>query len=127
MQPLNTELLELATVPSAPAKRTSATQNKKKPANRRATNTFEGLKNIEFFLVAPDARSVKLAADFTDWGKFPIDMIRTENGIWSFTLPLAPGRYLYRFLVDGEWRDDPCPMLRAPNPFGTDNAIMIVT
>jgi hypothetical protein len=34
---------------------------------------------------------------------------------------LSPGEHYYRFLVDGEWRDDPeCPM-RVPNPFGGEN------
>jgi len=33
------------------------------------------------------------------------------------------GTYHYRFLVDGEWRDDPESTLRVPNPFGSENAV----
>jgi hypothetical protein len=29
--------------------------------------------------------------------------------------------------VDGEWRDDPRATLRAPNPFGTENAVVFVS
>jgi hypothetical protein len=34
---------------------------------------------------------------------------------------LPPGAHHYRFLVDGEWRDDPECALRTPNPFGGEN------
>ena len=85
------------------------------------------LKPTEFHLQAPFAKSVKLAADFTEWEKFPLDMIKSEDGVWYTTVPLPPGHYSYRFLVDGEWCDDPCPILRLHNnPFGRSNAVMEV-
>lgn len=84
------------------------------------------LKGTEFHLKAPFAKSVKLAADFTEWEKFPLDMIKSEDGVWYTTVPLPPGNYLYRFIVDGEWCDDPRPNPRAPNPFGTVNAVVEV-
>lgn len=43
------------------------------------------------------------------------------------TVGLSPGTYRYRFLVDGEWRDDPECTLRVPNPFGTEDAVQAVT
>ena len=55
---------------------------------------------------------VQLAADFTEWEKSPIDLIRFENGVWSTTVPLPPGVYAYRFLVDGHWYDDPRALRR---------------
>ena len=39
---------------------------------------------------------------------------------------LKPGTYRYRFLVDGEWRDDPECELRVANPFGTQDALLLV-
>lgn len=39
---------------------------------------------------------------------------------------LPAGRYQYRFLVDGEWRDDPECMVRLPNPYGSHNMVRIV-
>jgi len=85
------------------------------------------LKTIEFHFEAPWAASVKLAADFTDWEKFPLDMIKAEDGVWSIFVPLAPGNYSYRFIADGEWRDDPHAELHEPNPFGAANAVVEVT
>lgn len=95
---------------------------------RKTSGTSSGkLKQIEFHLEAPAAHSVKLAADFTDWEKYPVDMIRSGNGVWFTQVPLLPGNYSYRFIVDGQWRDDPRPAQRVPNPFGTVNAVMNVT
>jgi len=85
------------------------------------------LKSTEFHLEAPFAQSVKLAADFTEWEKFPLDMIKSEDGVWYATVPLPPGHYSYRFIVDGEWCDDPLSILRLHNnPFGRANAVMDV-
>ncbi len=84
------------------------------------------LKITEFHLEAPFAESVKLAADFTEWEKFPLDMMKSEDGLWFITVPLPPGPCLYRFIVDGRWYDDP-RRLCLPNLRGTTNAVLIVT
>jgi len=85
------------------------------------------LKKTEFYLKARFAKSVKIAGDFTDWGKFPIDMIKSNDDVWSIFVPLSPGTYAYRFIIDGEWCDDPHSALQEPNPFGTNNALVKVT
>ncbi|HXJ60980.1 MAG TPA: glycogen-binding domain-containing protein [Verrucomicrobiae bacterium] len=79
-----------------------------------------------FRLRAPSARSVKLAGDFTGWEKQPLDLRLGRGGIWQITVPLSPGRYAYRFLVDGEWRDDPDCVAAETNRFGTINAVIDV-
>jgi len=84
------------------------------------------LRPMEFHFEAPFAHSVQLAADFTEWGRYPLDMIKAEDGTWFTLVPLAPGNYSYRFLVDGEWCDDPHSFLHVPNPFGTVNAVLEV-
>jgi 1,4-alpha-glucan branching enzyme len=83
-------------------------------------------KVIEFRLEAPSARSVKLAADFTEWENAAINLANKGNGTWGIRLPLSPGRYAYRFLVDGDWHDDPRCAERIPNPFGTSNSVIEV-
>lgn len=79
--------------------------------NRNQTQTFR--------FTAPDATSVTLVGDFTHWQQQGISMRKDKSGVWSATVRLAPGRHTYRFLVDGEWRDDPECTMRAPNPFGS--------
>ncbi len=75
-------------------------------------------KTQKFIYTTPGAVSVQLVGDFTNWQEHPIHLRKEPNGIWHTALRLPPGTHYYRFLVDGQWRDDPeCP-LRVPNPFG---------
>ena len=77
----------------------------------------------EFFFTAPDASSVQLVGDFTHWQAKPINLVKQANGIWKTSVPLAPGTYHYRLLVDGQWSDDPQSTLRIPNIFGSHNMV----
>lgn len=76
-----------------------------------------------FWFNAPGASTVLLVADFTHWQKEPIPLRKTPDGIWRTTVSLSPGQYRYRFLVDGEWRDDPECVIRVPNPYGSENMV----
>ena len=76
-----------------------------------------------FTMTAPGASSVALVGDFTHWQEKPIALKPVGSGQWKVNVPLAPGTYHYRFLVDGEWRDDPESTLRVANPFGSENAV----
>lgn len=96
------------------AKKT-ATKVSRQSAGRHSLQTFS--------ITAPAALRVALVGDFTQWQEKPINLIRQESGVWSATVELAPGTYHYRFVVDGEWRDDPDCMLRVPNPYGGENAV----
>ena len=89
-------------------------------------NPLEGLRNTEFRMEAPDAKSVQLAGDFTEWEKAPLDMVQSYDGTWFTIVPLLPGTYSYRFIVDGQWLDDPHCAKHVPNPFGTEDAVMSV-
>lgn len=84
-------------------------------------------KRQTFSFNAPTAMSVQLVGDFTHWQQNPIQMKKSKQGIWTATVSLEPGTYHYRFLVDGEWRDDPECTLRVPNPFGTANSVRVVS
>jgi hypothetical protein len=53
-------------------------------------------------------------------------MRKDEKGIWRKTVMILPGRYEYRFWVDGEWCNDPHNHLRCPNCFGSENNIIEV-
>lgn len=80
-----------------------------------------------FSFSAPDAISVCLVGDFTHWQQTPIPMKRQKGGVWRAAVELEPGTHHYRFLVDGEWRDDPECSLRVPNPYGGENAVRRVS
>jgi hypothetical protein len=109
------------------ATRSATLKNRDDSSVRKPSNhSLVELKTTEFHLEAPFAESVKLAADFTDWDQFSLDMIKSEDGVWYTDVPLPPGQYAYRFIVDGEWCDDPHPVQLVPNPFGTTNAVVNV-
>jgi 1,4-alpha-glucan branching enzyme len=72
---------------------------------------------------ANDARTVLLVGDFTSWQQQPIPMHMDEDGIWTTSVDLSPGKHTYRFMVDGDWRDDPECILRVPSPFGGQDMV----
>jgi len=80
-------------------------------------------RNQTFIFAAPSAKTVQLVGDFTEWEQRPIAMKKGADGVWKATLDLAPGEHFYRFLVDGQWRDDPECMQCKPNPYGSKNAV----
>ncbi len=80
-----------------------------------------------FSFTAPTARSVQLVGDFTGWKSHPIPLHKGREGTWRATVALDPGQHRYRFLVDGEWRDDPDCQIRVANPYGTEDDIRQVT
>ena len=61
-----------------------------------------------FFVASfPEAERVRLIGTFTGWENHSLVMDRAPNGTWFTTVPLAPGRYEYAYLVDDQWRLDP--------------------
>ena len=72
---------------------------------------------------APAAMSVLLAGDFTHWQEEAISMRKGRDGIWTATVELTPGKHNYRFIVDGDWCDDPDCTVRVPNPYGGENMV----
>ncbi len=64
-----------------------------------------------------------LAGDFTHWQDQAIPMHKASGGVWTLTVELPPGTHHYRFIVDGEWQDDPACAIRVPNPFGGQNMV----
>jgi len=76
---------------------------------------------IEFTYHAPDAKNVCVAGKFNDWNTKSLPMKKDKDGTWKIKVKLAPGKYEYKYFVDGAWAQDlPCTNL-APNPFGTFN------
>jgi len=54
------------------------------------------------------ATSVFLAGDFNNWARTGIPLSKDEKGLWLAEVEApSPGRYQYRFIVDGErWVED---------------------
>jgi len=81
---------------------------------------------VTFSYAAPEAQNVSLAGDFTGWQQAPLTLKKDKGGVWKKTVSLPPGKYQYRLLVDGQWRDDPQCRERQANEFGGQNCICVV-
>jgi len=81
-------------------------------------------KKAIFTFTAPEAQSVQLAGDFNSWDPNAHPLKRTSNERWETRLNLSPGRYEYKFLVDGQWQNDPNCSDFASNPFGEENCVL---
>jgi len=84
-------------------------------------------KKVRFNLYAPEAGRVFLAGDFNNWDVDNLLMKRDNKGTWEASVTLPPGRYEYRFWVDGVWHDDPNAHERVENPFGSQNCVRIIS
>lgn len=81
---------------------------------------------VRFDYFNPAAREVMVAGSFNAWQPRATRMTREPGGRWSAKLLLQPGLYEYRFVVDGQWQDDPMAVRFASNPFGGTNCVLEV-
>ena len=78
--------------------------------------------SLEFF--DPEAKEIFLCGDFNSWNVVANPLKRDTTGRWKTVIELSPGRYEYRFLVDGQWRNDQRPVYLVDNAFGTQNCLI---
>jgi len=81
-------------------------------------------KKVTLSVRAPDAKEVILMGDFNNWNSKRHPMKKTGNGLWNETVILAPGKYEYKFLIDGNWETDPSNDQICLNCFGTLNNVL---
>ncbi|MFZ1947727.1 MAG: glucodextranase DOMON-like domain-containing protein [bacterium] len=93
-------------------------------AEARPRATPEG---VVFTFDAPAAGQVTLSGSFNSWSPTAQAMARAEGSTWQAALRLEPGRYEYKFVVDGkDWRPDPDNPLSVPDPYGGKNSVLVV-
>jgi 1,4-alpha-glucan branching enzyme len=78
---------------------------------------------VVFTIEAPAAERVELAGDFNDWTPEGCEKEVTGR-LWTKLVRLAPGRYRYRYIIDGEWHSDPYSPEVQPSPFGGDDSVL---
>ncbi|CAN5382792.1 hypothetical protein BH09PLA1_BH09PLA1_23290 [soil metagenome] len=92
---------------------------------------FYGVKQIGeeviFSVRFENARRVQIAGDFNNWSPMSTPMMTNgQPGVFKMSLPLKPGRYRYRFVVDGNWVTDPNNQYVEANQFGELNNVVEV-
>jgi hypothetical protein len=103
--------------PSAPK-----TVKKRKPRAPLATKTSQAARvvrspaetasqseaeHVSFDWFFPKANQVFIAGPFNNWQPSATPLKNCGEGRWLLDMALPPGKYEFRFFVDGQWTDDP--------------------
>ncbi len=99
---------------------------KKMRESVRSSQITGTMHEVEFTFHAPEAKKVCIAGKFNDWSTTSMPMKKSKNGTWRIRIKLSPGKYEYKYFVDGAWASDlPCAE-QVPNPYGTYNCAITV-
>jgi len=95
-------------------------------------NDFYGARQfgdvLKLVTLYPRAKTVQIAGDFNNWQPEKTVMKNIDDqGKWELDLFLAPGRYRYRMVVDGQWQQDPYNENTEVNPYGEYNSVLEVS
>ncbi|MCK9423713.1 MAG: hypothetical protein M0Q38_14065 [Bacteroidales bacterium] len=69
------------------------------------------------------AKSVLVSGSFNGWSQDGYRMAIIDHK-WKFPIRLKPGKYVYKFVVDGKWIMDPGNELWEENEYGTGNSVI---
>jgi glycosidase len=115
----------------------------------KALNNFSGLDLISFdfsgktyelpvklelkksysFTYKPEEspKRVNLFGQFNGWDRENLPMKDEDgDGIYNISVPLDPGRYEYKFFVDGAELIDPTNPVKVPNGMGDFNSVLVI-
>jgi hypothetical protein len=81
---------------------------------------------VLFYLRAnTDASRVQLAGSFTNWEKGTLPMRKTDSG-WIAAVKLPPGKYWYKFIINGDWKVDSDNLQNESDGHGNINSVFFV-
>ena len=81
------------------------------------------------FLYLPgykNADKVYIAGTFNNWNTTEIQLKKVSTG-WSADLKLKPGKYSYKYIVDGRWISDPVNRQKERDGTGNSNSVLFCT
>lgn len=133
---VNSLQAKLNTISASAEELLAAAEKKKAEAKQPITldeklADFYGVKQLDghivFSTLYPRASVVQVAGDFNDWMPEKTSLEKVdEAGKWMLKMPLHPGTYRYRLVVDGQWQQDPYNRMTEMNPFGELNSVLQV-
>jgi hypothetical protein len=78
------------------------------------------------FSIATNASAVSVVGDFNGWDPTALPLSRAADGTWTATVPIAHGRHVYAFVVDGRVTPDPLAPRAAEDDYGIPNSVVMV-
>jgi chromosome partitioning protein len=125
-QELTEELLAGESRPKTEESRKEVEEPARRP-ERPQPEKERSLRDVFFCMSAPTARKVYVAGEFNNWKlDAGASLERDEQGVWRRNLALPPGRYQYKYYVDGQWVVDPENPLRIVTENGIVNSLIKV-
>jgi 1,4-alpha-glucan branching enzyme len=82
---------------------------------------------VEFSLDAPEAKNVFVAGTFNNWVTDKDRLKKDAQGIWRVKLSIPAGKHEYKFMVDGQWKEDPANPNKVSDPYGGSNSVIEVS
>ena len=83
--------------------------------------------DVVFTYRDPVAEEVQIAGDFSNWEPVENVIQRQDHDIWQGALHLESGIHQYKFIVDGEWKTDPCNAAVTTGGIGVPNSLVTVS
>jgi 1,4-alpha-glucan branching enzyme len=88
--------------------------------------TVSGKTPTTFSYTDAAAKSVSIAGEFNQWSVTANPMQKGQQDLWTAAIPLKPGKYSYKFVVDGTWKADPLNPDGDDDSFGGKNSVKTV-
>ncbi len=79
----------------------------------------------DFIVKVQGAREVHIVGDFNNWRMSDQSLLwQKEEGLWQKRVFLEPGKYRYKFIIDGQWTTDPSNDFLESNPYGGVDSVL---
>lgn len=88
-------------------------------------NIKETIKIKNFNIYSPNSKEIYIVGDFNNWtinDNSRLDY--NKGGFWEKRLTVKPGRYRYKFVIDGKWIHDPNNSETEANQYGGLDSIL---
>jgi len=109
------------------AQKQATTQSRVKGTIKRTMKQKSLACEIEFSFFAPLAKAVHIAGTFNSWNQAYGTLRSSKKGVWKTVVSLQPGKYEYRFCIDGNWENDQKEVELVDNGMGSCNNVITVT
>jgi 1,4-alpha-glucan branching enzyme len=121
--PPGTERAAAPAVAAAPAARPAAAA----PATATGGGTRETADGV-LFVWTGGGNAVNVAGEFNAWNTGADPMAKQADGSFTLLKNLPPGRYPYKFVIDGgTWKEDPTAREFVDDGFGGKNSVLTVS
>jgi len=85
-------------------------------------------RGVRFAHPGDDRTTVYVAGDFNDWSATSTPLRYDDRiGAHETVIEMPPGRYCYRFIVNGRWTADPHNQYKQVNEYGEFNSVVVVS